>query len=76
MKLWLDTDIRTDIDNAVCLASLRSGPDCELPGVTSAGRDPGVRALLTDAIDRIAATVDRERFFGHFFDWPTLKVAS
>lgn len=54
MKLLLDTDIGTDIDDAVCLAYLLSRPDCELLGITTVGREPQVRAQLADAICRHA----------------------
>ena len=32
-KVLLDTDIGTDVDDAVCLAYLLSHPDCELLGI-------------------------------------------
>jgi len=34
-KVLLDTDIGTDVDDAVALAYLLSRPDCELLGITT-----------------------------------------
>ena len=34
-KVLLDTDIGTDVDDAVALAYLLSHPDCELLGITT-----------------------------------------
>lgn len=34
-KVLLDTDIGTDIDDAVCLAYLLANPECELMGITT-----------------------------------------
>ena len=35
MKLLLDTDIGSDIDDAICLAYLLAQPQCELLGITT-----------------------------------------
>lgn len=55
----LDTDIGSDIDDAICLAYLLAQPRCELVGVTTvSGRDPRVRASLADAVCRSAGRTD------------------
>jgi purine nucleosidase len=48
-KLLLDTDIGSDIDDAVCLAYLLARPDCELLGVTTVSGEPARRAMLVSA---------------------------
>ena len=40
MKLLLDTDIGSDIDDAVCLAYLLAQPACELLGITTVTGEP------------------------------------
>jgi purine nucleosidase len=54
MKVLLDTDIGSDIDDAVCLAYLLARPDCELLGVTTVSGEPEVRARLVSALCRVA----------------------
>jgi len=49
-KLLLDTDIGSDIDDAVALAYLLAQPDCELPGVTTCTGDSQRRAALAAAV--------------------------
>ncbi|MBI4305741.1 MAG: nucleoside hydrolase, partial [Chloroflexi bacterium] len=50
MKLLLDTDIGSDIDDAVCLAYLLVNPECELLGVTTVSGQPVERAMLASAL--------------------------
>ncbi|MBA3685744.1 MAG: nucleoside hydrolase [Planctomycetes bacterium] len=55
----LDTDIGSDIDDAVCLAYLLRQPRCELVGITTvSGREPRERASLADAVCRAAGRTD------------------
>ena len=54
MKLLLDTDIGTDIDDAICLAYLLAHPDCELLGITTVSGEPHKRAMLASAICQAA----------------------
>ena len=49
-KIILDTDIGSDIDDAVCLAYLLSHPDCDLMGITTVSGEPVKRAMLASAI--------------------------
>src|SRR5437762_3300758 len=48
----LDTDIGSDIDDAVALAYLLKQPRCELLGITTVTGQPDRRAALADAICR------------------------
>jgi inosine-uridine nucleoside N-ribohydrolase len=50
VKLILDTDIGSDIDDAVCLAYLLAHPQCELLGVTTVSGEPTERAKLVSAL--------------------------
>ncbi len=53
-KVLLDTDIGGDIDDAACLAYLLKQPDCELLGITTVCGNPVERAMVADAICRVA----------------------
>lgn len=50
MKLLLDTDIGSDIDDAVCLAYLLAQPNCELLGITTVSGEPEKRASIASAL--------------------------
>jgi inosine-uridine nucleoside N-ribohydrolase len=54
MKLLLDTDIGSDIDDAICLAYLLAKPECDLLGITTVSGEPEKRAMLASAICRAA----------------------
>lgn len=54
MKVLLDTDIGSDIDDAVCLAYLLAHPECDLLGITTVSGEPVERAKLASAICRVA----------------------
>jgi inosine-uridine nucleoside N-ribohydrolase len=54
VKLLLDTDIGSDIDDAVCLAYLLAHPDCELLGITTVTGDVDARARLASALCTVA----------------------
>lgn len=53
-KILLDTDIGSDIDDAVCLAYLLAQPACELLGITTVSGEPVRRAELASALCRVA----------------------
>jgi purine nucleosidase len=53
-KVLLDTDIGSDIDDAVCLAYLLAHPDCELVGITTVTGQGARRARLASALCRQA----------------------
>jgi purine nucleosidase len=52
-KLLLDTDIGSDIDDAVCLAYLLAQPKCELLGITTVSGEPVQRAMLASALCQV-----------------------
>jgi inosine-uridine nucleoside N-ribohydrolase len=54
MKILLDTDIGSDIDDAICLAYLLAQPECELLGITTVSGEPEKRAMLASAICKAA----------------------
>lgn len=49
-KILLDTDIGSDIDDAVCLAYLLSHPDCDLLGITTVTGESKKRAMMASAL--------------------------
>ena len=53
-KVLLDTDIGTDVDDAVCLAYLLSHPDCELLGITTVTGEAEKRASLASVLCKAA----------------------
>jgi inosine-uridine nucleoside N-ribohydrolase len=50
IKVILDTDIGTDVDDAVCLAYLLAQPECELLGITTVTGEAHLRAALASAL--------------------------
>ncbi|MFO8007546.1 MAG: nucleoside hydrolase [Candidatus Brocadiia bacterium] len=58
IPVLLDTDIGSDIDDAVCLAYLLAEPRCELVGITTVSGEPVKRAMLADAVCRAAGRSD------------------
>jgi len=58
IPLLLDTDIGSDIDDAVCLTYLLAEPRCELLGITTVTGQPKERAMLADALCRAAGRPD------------------
>ena len=54
VKILLDTDIGSDIDDAVCLAYLLAQPACELVGITTVSGRAVERARLASALCRVA----------------------
>ncbi|MGO9310496.1 MAG: nucleoside hydrolase [Spirochaetia bacterium] len=53
-KVMLDTDIGSDIDDAVALAYLLAHEECELQGITTVTGESEKRAQLADALCRAA----------------------
>jgi len=58
IPLILDTDIGSDIDDAVCLSYLLREPRCELLGITTVSGRPKERAALADAVCQAAGRTD------------------
>jgi len=54
VKLILDTDIGSDIDDAVCLAYLLANPECQLLGITTVSGEAEKRAMLASVLCDIA----------------------
>src|SRR5882672_10767991 len=54
VKVLLDTDIGSDIDDAVCLAYLLAQRECELLGITTVTGEATKRAMLADAMCQVA----------------------
>lgn len=52
IPILFDTDIGSDIDDAVALAYLLRQPRCELLGITTVTGNPTTRAMLADAVCR------------------------
>ena len=59
-----DTDIGTDIDDAVALAYLLKQPRCELLGITTVTGEARKRAALADAVCQAAGRTDVPIFSG------------
>ena len=53
-KILLDTDIGSDIDDAVALAWLLANPDCDLLGITTVTGQAKTRAQLASVLCRVA----------------------
>ena len=53
-KILLDTDIGSDIDDAVCLAYLLANPACDLLGITTVTGDTVARAKMASVLCKIA----------------------
>jgi inosine-uridine nucleoside N-ribohydrolase len=53
-KVILDTDIGTDIDDAIALTYLLANPDCDLLGITTVTGEPEKRAMLASSLCKLA----------------------
>jgi inosine-uridine nucleoside N-ribohydrolase len=53
-KVLLDTDIGSDIDDAVALAYLLAQPECELLGITTVTGESTKRAMIASALCKVA----------------------
>ncbi len=53
-KIWLDTDIGSDIDDALALAFLLNRPDCDLLGISTVTEIEDQRAKLASVLCRVA----------------------
>lgn len=54
VKILLDTDIGTDVDDAVCLAYLLANQECDLLGITTVTGEADKRAALASALCQAA----------------------
>lgn len=53
-KVLLDTDIGSDIDDALCLAYLLAHPECDLLGITTVSGEAVRRAMMASALCKLA----------------------
>ena len=58
IPLLLDTDIGSDIDDALALAYLLRQPRCDLLGITTVSGEPDQRAMLADVVCRAGGRTD------------------
>ena len=63
-KILLDTDIGSDIDDAICLAYLLNQPRCELLGITTVSGESDKRAMMASVICKMAGRPDIPIFPG------------
>ena len=54
VKILLDTDIGSDVDDAVCLAYLLANSECELLGITTVSGEAVARASMVSAMCKVA----------------------
>ena len=54
INFLLDTDIGSDIDDAVCLAYLLANPACDLLGITTVSGEADLRAAIASALCKVA----------------------
>ncbi len=54
MRIWLDTDIGTDVDDALALGYLLKHPDLEPVGISTVFGDLSIRGDITDELLRLA----------------------
>lgn len=57
-KILLDTDIGSDIDDALCLAYLLAHPECDLLGITTVTGEPVKRAQMASVLCHAAHRTD------------------
>jgi purine nucleosidase len=65
IPVLLDTDIGSDIDDAVCLGYLLRQPRCELLGITTVSGQPRLRAAMADAVCQAAGRREVAIHSGH-----------
>lgn len=63
-KIILDTDIGSDIDDALCLAYLLANPACDLLGITTVTGEPEKRAQMASVLCHAAGRADIPIFPG------------
>lgn len=58
MKIWIDTDIGSDVDDALALAYVLRHPDMELVGISTVFGDVELRTRIAEALLGIAEAPD------------------
>lgn len=64
MKIWIDTDIGSEIDDALALAYLVTNPVVEIVGISTVTDGPRTRAMLASAICRAAGRAEIPIYVG------------
>jgi purine nucleosidase len=62
--LVLDTDMGSDVDDALCLALALAAPELELVAITNVGREPRLRAQIARKLVELAGRPDVPVFAG------------
>jgi len=60
----LDTDMASDVDDALCLALALASPELEIVGITSVGRESRLRARVTRRLLELAGRTEIPVFAG------------
>jgi purine nucleosidase len=60
----LDTDMASDVDDALCLALALASPELEIVGITSVGREAILRARVTRRLLELASRTEIPAFAG------------
>lgn len=64
MRIWIDTDIGSDVDDALTLGYSLRHPDLELVGVSTVFGDVSLRTRIAEALLDIDGTIDVEVLSG------------
>ena len=72
-KILLDTDIGTEVDDAITLAYLLANPDAEIMGITTVTGEAAERARLASVLCRIAGREDIPIYPKILFLFPRLS---
>jgi inosine-uridine nucleoside N-ribohydrolase len=60
----LDTDMASDVDDALCLALALASPELEILGITNVGRESGLRARVSRRLLELAGPTEIPVFAG------------
>jgi len=60
----LDTDMASDVDDALCLALALASPELEIVGITNVGREASLRARVTRRLLELASRTEIPVFAG------------
>ena len=60
----LDTDMGSDVDDALCLALALASPELEIVGITNVGREAHLRARVTRRLLELARRTEIPVFAG------------
>ena len=63
-RIVLDTDMASDVDDALCLALALAAPELEILAVTHVGREPQLRARVTRKLLELAGRSEIPAYAG------------